>query len=860
MKNLAFGTVLISLFIGHVFAATISGKVQCHMERVAIPDALVILLKHDDPDFSKTVVSDASGNFFIRDVDAGKYNIEVVRDGYYKNIFFDLKVEPDQDYTVNVRLLKKAKKGDSDYCFMMGGIEVCSETKEIIPEEVVTTRKVSSGEIEHMQATNLGDVLSLVPGVEKSRNPGLSKSNYVGLRSIAIGGGTVSVSESFGTGVIVDGNEISNDAKVGEETIYGLDLRVMPADNIQSVEVITGIPSVEYSNISNGIIKVNTKTGIISPKIKFKFNPDTKEASFIHGFPIGKTTFDYNVNWARGENDLRLDKDAIDRYNVKGDLKRNFLDDRLKTRISSNFIQMIQNKQPETEKKIRSFVRDYYFNNSFQIGFEKNENVHYSSQIDVNINRKQNHAEKWVNDNVYIYKDSTFTKEINGEIVSYDSTIIDEENSYYGFVGEKDVIGKEWKIAGKLQRRQKINTNLMNHEILMGALYQQDFNTGKGLVLDSIFNYYGTSSMRRSYTFDEYPHLVTVSFYLEDNIKGYILNREYNMMLGVRYDSFNPTSLTKAKHGVFLNPRFNFRYFFNDDFRLRVGAGQTAKTIGLGSIYDPPAYITHVVDGEYVQEVQEEYNPDLQSYNTTKYELSLDWKPIDAIGTSITGYLSKSDNQIRSISYPWGYYTNPDTITRKSFSVNQNTGTYRSSGVEWTITTKRINNLQLKTNVTYRFTKSGNAALKYDSSPDTTWEDIWYRPPTTWREKVIVDMQVSYISKRLGIWMTIDGQYIPLEHRKTVYNSNSKVILDDDIKDYVLWYQGMNYWYNKLLGDYSGYWIFNFRVTKTLSDRSEISLYINNIFDDRAMYLGYDEYWRERNPELYFGMEVSWQW
>jgi len=450
MKKVLFG-VLVGIFLSsQILASTISGKVQCHMEKMNIRDALVILMKQDDEEFSKTVVSGTTGNFFINDVNAGKYNIEVVKDGFYKNVLFDLKIENDKNYTVNVKLLRKAKKDGSDYCFMLGGIEVCSEQKDIIPEEVVTTRKVSSGEIEHMQATNLGDILSLVPGIEKSRNPGLSSTNYIGLRSIAFGGGIVDVSESFGTGVVVDGNEISSDAKVGEETIYGLDLRVMPADNIKSVEVITGIPSVEYSNISNGVIRVETKSGLISPKLKLKFNPDTKEISFIHGFHVGKSIFDYSANWARGERDLRLERDAVDRYHLKGDFSRKYFDDRLETKLSSSFIQMIQNQEPEDEKKIRDFVRDYYFNNSFQVDFNKNEQIVYSGQINVNVNRKQNHAEKWVNDNVYVYKDTTYTKEVDGQTVTFDSTIIDAENSYYGFVGEKDVIGKEWKISTKL--------------------------------------------------------------------------------------------------------------------------------------------------------------------------------------------------------------------------------------------------------------------------------------------------------------------------------------------------------------------------------------------------------------------------
>ena len=855
MKNLAFGTVLISLFIGHVFAATISGKVQCHMERVAIPDALVILLKHDDPDFSKTVVSDASGNFFIRDVDAGKYNIEVVRDGYYKNIFFDLKVEPDQDYTVNVRLLKKAKKGDSDYCFMMGGIEVCSVQKDLIPEEAVTSRKIDSGEIEHMQATNLGDILSLVPGIEKTSNPGLSKATHVGIRTVSLEG-TQGLIESFGSSIIIDGNQMSNEANLttkvyGSSGTQGIDLRNIPADNIKSVEVITGIPSVEYGNFSNGIIRVETKSGQIAPKLKAKINPDTKTASFSHGIAIKEYILDYHLNYAYSERDLRKEGDEYQRLHASGNLSRYFFNEKLDMKVRGSYTKMIDDEEPTDVQKIKDYNRGYRASGSVNLDYTKSESGKIIGFLGFNLNRKKAYKSKWVAEQLILEGDSI---------------------PLPGYVGIMNEIGKEWDVKGKLQKKTTYQSGNRTHKVLLGLEGDYQKNTGDGLYIDPVYPYYGQYSSRRSYSFDTFPEITSLSLYSEDMIKGKFLGKKYNLMLGLRYDVFNPTGFNfgnmfedkaflKSDHGDFLCPRFNLQYFITDDLRFRIGAGKSAKAVSLGYIYKPPAYYKYLKDSVVVEEEQLQYNPDLQTYTTNKYEASMDLKIQDILGLSLTGYYTESEDRPTGVGYPWGYEINPDTITSASYSINENRGWNKSSGMELTVRTKRIYNLQYKMNVTYRFTHSGRTGLIYDSQPDTSWEQIWYPSSDSWREKIIIDYQLNYISKRLGVWITFDIQQVPLEHRKTIYNGNSKMKDVDDLEEQKLFYQGMTYWYDSALFSTGGRTLFNFRFTKSLSQKTELSLYINNVLNDRGKWVNpFTDRITEYNPEIYYGLEISTQW
>jgi hypothetical protein len=266
-----------------------------------------------------------------------------------------------------------------------------------------------------------------------------------------------------------------------------------------------------------------------------------------------------------------------------------------------------------------------------------------------------------------------------------------------------------------------------------------------------------------------------------------------------------------------------------------------------------------------VEEMESQYNPELKTYTTDKYEMSVDWKAFDDIGMSLTAYYMESNDMPKTETYPWGYNINPDTLTSASYVKYQNNGWKKSSGLEYTLRTKRIYNLQLKFNATYRFTYSGETGLEYDASPDTTAGDaIWYKPYTEWREKVILDYQINYISKRLGVWVTLDVQHIPLEHKKNLYHSNAsmKTFTEDGVTKEALFYQDMTYpyYWEDHMYDYGSRWLFNFRVTKSLAHSMEVSLYINNIFDDRALWKNPNGLIYEINPEIYYGLEVSAQW
>ena len=98
---------------------------------------------------------------------------------------------------------------------------------------------------------------------------------------------------SFGTAVEVDGVRLSNNASYSDlnssTSLKGASTNSIASSNIESVEVITGVPSVEYGDMSSGVVKINTRKGKTPWQVTMSTSPKTKQMSVSKGFGLGKT-------------------------------------------------------------------------------------------------------------------------------------------------------------------------------------------------------------------------------------------------------------------------------------------------------------------------------------------------------------------------------------------------------------------------------------------------------------------------------------------------------------------------------------------------------------------------------------------
>jgi hypothetical protein len=167
--------------------------------------------------------------------------------------------------------------------------------------ELGTASVIDRDAIANQIASSLQGVLELVPGVPL-QPPGLDVAAQFSLRTLSQGGSSAGFAGSTsndigaaGTLIVLDGVPLSNNANLqtvgarGEIVSPastaggGIDLRRIPAATLERVEVIRGIPSVRWGDLTQGAIVVDTRAAAAAPELAGRLDPRTREANIVGG-------------------------------------------------------------------------------------------------------------------------------------------------------------------------------------------------------------------------------------------------------------------------------------------------------------------------------------------------------------------------------------------------------------------------------------------------------------------------------------------------------------------------------------------------------------------------------------------------
>lgn len=667
-----FFSVLVFLhFILCSTSAQNSGTIAQHSIRITLTekgsnDAITMANCIINP-LGAYATTDTDGKAIINNVPKGEYTLNISYIGYEK---FRANIIVNKDLDMRIQLIP---------------------TSLALKEVVVTAKQNASGTssgaiieqqaIDHLQATNLADILQLVPG-QILGNKDMMSHTPLQLRSLSYNS-----NNAFGSSIIVDGMPMSNNGILSQggyssTAMVGTDLRQIAADDIDYVEVVTGIPSAEYGDLTSGLVVVHSKTGITPWQAKGKINPEIQNYSLGKGFSLGKAgVLNFSADYAQAWGDPRQKTRSYHRYNVSIGYGYNITKGwRTDTKLRYMQMKDWNGKDPDaindgTDYRSKNTAWSLTHNGKISVNLPLMRTLGYT--LGFSTTRSESRNSSFVSSGSglipIITAMETGYHHVPWLTSSYLATGISESLPHNFFAKINDSFYHKW---GKT-----------HHSFKVGMEYRNDWNSGKGYYNADEMRPFRANSGGRPRAFNDIPGLHQLSAFAEDNLTWNI-NKTNRLRagFGLRLTSLQPFSNVAT---TALSPRLNLSFSLTRWLEIRGGFGLNSKTPGLDYLYPDKKYNDRVAanympqnDGVaqlltyHTQVYDVKRSKGLRNATTTKYELGIDIRLPQGRKFSILAYHDKTPN---------GFGSDTEYFTYTSNVYNTTAGLITSPGMPTTI-------------------------------------------------------------------------------------------------------------------------------------------------------------------------------
>lgn len=452
--------------------------------------------------------------------------------------------------------------------------------------------------IERIQAFSLMDILNTIPG-KTSSAPTIDAPQNITLRGNQ--GGNYDMNNSLGVAIIMDGVNLSNDANMqtrslsqfgmsggalsgakgntgGDVPFTGIDLREIPVETIEKVEVIQGVASAQFSELTDGAILIDRKAAKTPWYFVTNVSGGSTNFSLSKGFDLKNNlgALNMGVNYAISNPDPR---DKIKQYNRTSAslMWSKVFSKRMKNTLSLDVNG--RNDQvkfdPDDDTEQRSYSRNYgirvsnRFNWRLDAPFARTLNLTLSYS-----ESKQDSYKQWLlnqSPKGYAFKDTTGVYE--GVVLS---------GSYRA---EEQIIGRPVTASANLGLSTNVRLGDMLHVITYGANANYSNNGGKGIIADPDrprwVNQGGQNA--RPYSFQYLDPLINYGIYITDNFKISVFNKNLLSNVGFRVDRQNGSWS--------LQPRVNTVLVWNNHWEWTAAFGISSKSPTMAHRYPAPMFL-----------------------------------------------------------------------------------------------------------------------------------------------------------------------------------------------------------------------------------------------------------------------------
>lgn len=599
-------------------------------------------------------LSEMGGRYLLPRIPAGEYNLVVKCLGYSEA---RIPFKTHCDTVISVILDQQS--------FQLKEVNVMADYRA----KGGSSATIKQAALEYIQPSSLGDIFQLLPGYLSN------DGNLSNVRQMASRQSGTDKNTALGTAIIYDGAPMSNDGALKQlrgssvddkinsrSTINGgLDLRQISTDHLEEVEVIQGIPSVKYGNLSSGAVVMRGKSGASPWMVRLKADPLNKLLYLGKGFKLGQKygTLHAGAELTQGKPDVRS---LLETY----------------TRMSAqlNYTQQVKWAGMPFQFNVKTYYVGTLDADKNDPNLTKKDDTYRATynRFLATFNGKLEVGRDWLQ-RLELIVSTDYTSDLLDRRKTVTPTGIvplplsqgagESEGIYLPaeYVSDFSIEGRPLNLYAQLSGVSSFSLWQSDHRLLWGAESSYDKNLGHGALYDITLPPYpmsASSSRPRSYR--SVPALVRNALFIEDQLKGKLGNHKWWINAGVRLSSLsNLPESSRLRGKWFAEPRINAWWTFprwiiggvSSSLTLRGGYGEQVKFPTLDYLYPEISYFDLIALNYYSQTpenrllwinttVRERDNKDLSANRNRKLELGIDWE-IGDFSLGLTAFRELSD-------------------------------------------------------------------------------------------------------------------------------------------------------------------------------------------------------------------------
>ena len=450
---------------------------------------------------------------------------------------------------------------------------------------LTSSTKIGTDAISHIQPSSIADVLELLPG-GTSRDPAFSAPQIVNLRAA----GSLSsdyVTSALGTQFTIDGKPVGNNANLqytpgwsnlGSDFVNeGTDMRTISTEDIETVDVVRGIASVEHGDLTSGLIQIKRIKGGHDLRLRFKSDMKSKLLYAGKGWEWGgkdRATLNASVNFLDSRADPRNPRQNYKRLTSSirgGKTWSEGLDFTHVLNVSLDYTGSFDDRKSDQDiDEIDGIPAETY------------RSTYHRLALGADYTFSPKDREGWLR-SVAVTGSLSYERDL---IDRWKNVILSSETplSISRDPGESDVVMIPARYEATLQVDGRPLYAYLNavarfhagiHDFKAGAEWTVDKNYGQGSVFD-VQRPLSTSMSTRPRAYSDIPAEHQLSLFAEENARVPLGAFALEWMAGVRLSSLLGAGSGYTVNGKpYLDPRANLRLSFPERFPLgyRLEAG-----------------------------------------------------------------------------------------------------------------------------------------------------------------------------------------------------------------------------------------------------------------------------------------------